>query len=121
METINNKTLIIIRGISGVGKTSFAKLLGYPCFEADQYFYHNGKYKFDPTKLFYAHNYCRANVEDAMINGEPKIIQSNTNTTEKEINPYIELAKKYNYQVFSIIMEKRHNGVNLHGLKQRKA
>ena len=115
------KVLYIIRGISSCGKTSLAQSLGFPYFEADQYFTNEkGEYKFDATKLAKAHNYCKANVEDAMIRGDPRIIQSNTNTRISEIQPYLDLAAKYNYKVFSLILEKRHHGVNQHGLKNEK-
>ena len=115
------KVLYIIRGISSCGKTSLAQSLGFPYFEADQYFINEkGEYKFDATKLAKAHNYCKANVEDAMIRGESRIIQSNTNIRISEIQPYLDLAAKYNYKVFSLILEKRHHGVNQHGLKNEK-
>lgn len=44
------KTLYLIRGVSGAGKSTFAKQLaksiGIDFYEADQYFYRNGKYEF---------------------------------------------------------------------------
>jgi hypothetical protein len=32
------------------------------------------------------------------------------------MNEYFELAKKYGYKVFTIIVENRHGGVNQHGV-----
>jgi uncharacterized protein (UPF0248 family) len=33
---------------------------------------------------------------------------------------YFELAKKYNYTVFTIIIENRHNGKNVHNVPEDK-
>jgi hypothetical protein len=33
---------------------------------------------------------------------------------------YYELAKQYGYTVFSVIVENRHNGTNVHGVPQDK-
>ena len=44
------------------------------------------------------------------------VIIANTNTTEKEIEVYVEYAKCFNYRVFSVVIENRHNGVNVHNV-----
>jgi hypothetical protein len=49
-----------------------------------------------------------------------KIVVSNTFTQEWEMDTYYELAKKYGYTVFSIIVENRHGGVNQHGVPEDK-
>jgi hypothetical protein len=41
---------------------------------------------------------------------------SNTFTQEWEMDAYYELAKQYGYQVYSLIVENRHGGVNEHGV-----
>lgn len=124
------RILYLIRGISGVGKSTLAKQLSpdYCIFEADNYFYdENGNFNFDTTKLGFAHNQCIVSVEDGMkINkwgyeGDyNKIVVSNTSTTEKELKPYLTLAEKYDYQVVCMVLEKRHNGINQHGVPQEK-
>jgi len=45
---------------------------------------------------------------------------SNTFTQEWEMDAYYQLAEKYRYQVFSVIVENRHEGVNQHGVPQDK-
>jgi hypothetical protein len=35
------------------------------------------------------------------------------------MEPYFELAKKYGYIVFTIIVENRHGGVNQHGVPEK--
>jgi hypothetical protein len=48
------------------------------------------------------------------------IIVSNTFTQEWEMEPYFELAEKYGYDVFSIIVENRHGGKNIHDCPEEK-
>ena len=55
-----------------------------------------------------------------MILEYPKIVVSNTFTQEWEIEPYFELAKEYGYKVFVVIVENRHNGVNVHNVPEDK-
>ena len=49
-------------------------------------------------------------MKDSLINDQfyREIVVSNTFTMEWEMEPYYELAKKYGYKVFSIIVENRH-------------
>jgi predicted kinase len=117
-----NKLLYIVRGIPGSGKSTFAKTLGGVHFEADQYFHTgvNGEYEFKPEKIRDAHNYCQESVESAMKNGENVIVVSNTFTQEWEMKPYYDFSKMYNYKVFSIIIENRHDGKNEHGVPDDK-
>jgi predicted kinase len=115
-----------MRGISGSGKSTLAKSLSNPNtghIEADMYFVDNetGEYRFDPTKLKNAHNWCQDVVENWMGEfGYDSIIVSNTFTQEWEMKPYYELAKQYGYTVFSLIVENRHGGVNEHGVPEEK-
>jgi predicted kinase len=120
-----NKTLIILRGIPGAGKSTFANFIWESgvIFEADQYFYDDeGNYNFDASKLREAHAQCQQRVENAMkVNQDnpqyyPEIVISNTSTTEKELQPYLDLANKYGYYVVSLIVENRHNGISRHGV-----
>ena len=49
-----------------------------------------------------------------------EIAVSNTFTQEWEMEAYYDLAKEFNYKVFSIIVENRHGGVNQHGVPEEK-
>jgi predicted kinase len=117
------KTLILLRGISGSGKSTLAGLLSdkfkCSCFAADDYFMVNGNYVFDASKLNQAHKECFDKTEQALIN-EGTAIVHNTLTTEKEIKPYEELAKKHGAKLISLVVEKRHDGSNQHGLTDEK-
>jgi len=114
------KSLFLLRGLPGAGKSTLAKEIGGAHFEADMFFMENGEYKFDVTKLKDAHNWCRHSVMDAMKAGEPKVIVSNTFTQEWEMEAYYLLAKELGYTVFSLIVENRHNGENSHGVPDDK-
>lgn len=115
------KILTICRGISGSGKSTFAKTLGGQHYEADMYFIdEEGNYNFDVTKIKDAHQWCQSFVETDMVLEYPKIVVSNTFTQDWEMEPYFKLAKEYGYTVFTIVVENRHGGVNQHGVPQDK-
>jgi predicted kinase len=124
-----NPTLFLVRGVPGAGKSTFANHIwnSYAICEADKFFYDKeGNYNFDPTKLREAHDWCRNEVnirmEDHKVNNQyyPEIVVSNTFTQEWEMELYYDMAKKYGYQVVSIIIENRHGGKNTHGCPEDK-
>ena len=121
------KNLYLLRGIPGAGKSTLAKQLGDSHFETDTFFMVEGEYKFDPTKLRKAHEWCQSQIELAMINNHvtagldnSDIVVSNTFTQAWEMDAYNELANQYGYRVFSIIVENRHGGVNQHNVPEDK-
>lgn len=114
-----NKTLFLLRGLPGSGKTTLANQLGGSLVEADRYFMEYGEYKFDASKLKEAHAWCRNQVKEWMETNDrgfdvPRIVVSNTFTQEWEMKPYFDLAKEHGYTVFSLIVENRHGGKNVH-------
>jgi len=122
---IMEKTLYIVRGVPGSGKSTFAKKLVEHDFlvcEADKYFVdkETGEYKFDLSKIKEAHKFCQDLVEtymkDSLVNDQfyREIAVSNTFTQEWEMEHYFGLAKKYGYTVFTLIVENRHGGKNIH-------
>ena len=110
------KELFLLRGLPGSGKSTLAKSLGGKHFEADMYFVRDGEYQFDVTKLKEAHEWCRSSVGGLMINEEPKLVVSNTFTQEWEMDAYYKLAERYGYRVYSLVVENRHGGENVHGV-----
>lgn len=114
------KELFLLRGIPGSGKSTLAKSLGGKHFEADMFFVRDGEYRFDAAKLKEAHEWCRSSVGGLMINGEPRLVVSNTFTQEWEMKSYYELAERYGYRVYSLIVENRHDGVNEHRVPEEK-
>jgi tRNA A37 threonylcarbamoyladenosine biosynthesis protein TsaE len=115
------KSLFLLRGLPGAGKSTLAKTIGGLHYEADMYFVApDGTYHFDVTRIKDAHNWCRYKVKEAMKAELPKVIVSNTFTQEWEMEAYYLLAKELGYTVFSLIVENRHNGVNEHGVPADK-
>ena len=116
------KILYIVRGIPGSGKSTFAKTLGGQHYEADMYFIDptTGEYKFDGTKIKNAHAWCLDRAKTDMAVAREKIVVSNTFTQEWEMEPYFELAKEYEYKVFSVIIENRHGNTNEHNVPEDK-
>ena len=116
------KTLYLLRGLPGSGKSTLAQSImegkeDILHFEADQFFTHpGGEYNFDPTKLGKAHRYCKSSTEHAMIDNVKEIIVSNTFTQAWEMEDYFMLAEMYGYRVFSLVVEKRHGGENIHSV-----
>jgi len=114
------KELILLRGLPGSGKSTFAKhLVDTQHVEADRYFMYDGEYKFNASKLKEAHKWCREVTEAWMAMGF-SIAVSNTFTQEWEMQPYFDLAEQYGYRVSSVIIENRHAGVNAHGVPADK-
>ena len=113
---------MLIRGLPGSGKSTVAKLFDKALhFEADMYFLDaDGNYHFDASKIKNAHNWCRHSVMDAMKEGHPIVVVSNTFTQEWEMDVYYLLAEELGYRVTSMIVENRHEGKNIHGCPDDK-
>ena len=88
-----------MRGLPGSGKSHLAKTLVPKdnIFSTDDFW--GPEYNFDFKKLFVAHKWNQERVEHAMVALVPNIACDNTNTTLKEMEPYIELAEEYGYEV----------------------
>lgn len=112
-------SLILLRGLPGAGKSTFAKELSedgkYPVFSVDDYFTSkSGDYKFEFDKNHLAYKQCEENAQNAMQNGIPKIFIDNVFSLEWEMEPYFKLASAFNYRLFVVTVENRHKGQNIH-------
>jgi predicted kinase len=119
--------LILLRGTPGSGKSTIGEIiLQTPnsqepdVLSADNYFYENGQYNFDVTKLKEAHNDCQQKCAFKMRNEVSKIVVANTFTQEWEMDAYFEMAKRYRYRVHSVIVENRHGNQNVHNVPEEK-
>ena len=86
--------VIILSGVSGSGKSTYARtrLGSADVVSADSYFYSigGGKYAFDASKLSEAHGACfRRFIQLLQHTDENTIVVDNTNTTTEEIAPYV--------------------------------
>ena len=115
---MSNKTLILLRGLPGAGKTTFGLSIDAFTVSADDYFdiYHKGKFK--PHKIGAAHGWCRDLVEARMQSGWTLITVANTFTQEWEMKPYIDMAEGYGYNVHSLIVENRHGSSSVHDVPE---
>lgn len=122
------KTLYLIRGVSGAGKTTFAKELvlakiASRFLEADQYFhkynFETGEwtYNFDASKLHEAHKLCQEITEQELIDGN-SVVVSNTSTTANEVQVYQDIATRTNARFVSLIVENRNNTSSVHDVPE---
>lgn len=113
--------LIIIRGVPGSGKTTFANNLLFSVnagwFEADQYFIRNdGIYDFNPRLLKNAHEWCFKCVKEYIETAN--CIVSNTFTRKWEMLKYIELAREVGAELVVYRCVGRYK--NIHGVPDNK-
>jgi len=109
-------TLYLIRGVSGAGKSTFAESLkgnNTLHFEADMWFSLEGEYNFKASLLWQAHIWCKNKTRWALIKGY-NVIVSNTSTTEAEVKVYQDIAKEYNANFVSLIIENRNDTMSVH-------
>lgn len=117
------KTVLILRGVSGSGKTTFAETLAalnpdrVAICTADDYFYdEQGNYNFNPAELGKAHLYCQSLFHVAMESENiDLIIVANTNTKPSDFAYYVNAAKG-RAVVTSIVLENRHGNSDVHGV-----
>ena len=108
-ELINNNQLVLymIIGISGSGKSTFARALSsnqnIKYFQADQYFEKDGEYLFDRTQLGNAHKWCQTSVEGELKKGN-SVIVSNTGLTLWQRQIYYKIAEKFGAKIKMKIM-----------------
>lgn len=92
------KTLNLIRGLPGSGKTTRAHELGAWVFEADDYFVDkDGVYRWKPELLSNAHESCLENCIRVMKQGTTPVSVSNTFVKREQMQPYLDAAKHYGY------------------------
>lgn len=120
--------LILLRGIPGSGKSTLGDVILHcpgsnssDVLSADNFFIdHKGNYNFDVTKLKQAHNECQQKCAERMKLELSRIVVANTFTEKWEMDSYYEMAERYGYRVHSLIVENRHNGVNIHDVPEEK-
>jgi predicted kinase len=97
------RTLTLVRGISGCGKTTIARQLALggsrKLLAADDFFVgSDGVYQFDPSALPDAHAWCKREADLAMQE-KMHVIVHNTFTQRWEMEPYLQLVTEYFWPV----------------------
>jgi predicted kinase len=112
--------LILLRGVSGSGKSTIApmfnttNIVSTDDFFIDEY----GDYVYDANSLIINHQKCQLAVEMMMQDSEELIVVHNTFTKEWEMSYYSDLASKYGYAEHTMIVENRHGSKNIHDVSQ---
>ena len=97
--------VIILVGPPGVGKSYWVKeyvkthRVPYVICSADHFFEHDGKFTYDPSKIWLAHSTCFEKFQTAMNNDTPLIFIDNINATRKDRSKYINRAIENGYEV----------------------
>lgn len=102
------KTLIIMRGLPGSGKSTKAETIASEAQAAgktvtirstDDQFMVFGVYRFDPKRIGAAHHLNHRAVEQDMKDNTEVIIVDNTSIKKWESRGYRDLAQQYGYKV----------------------
>lgn len=100
--------VIIMQGLPGSGKSTFAKEAGGLVVSADDFFVELGRgtYTFDAARLSEAHGQCfRRFIAAVAVQKTPLVIVDNTNTTPMEISPYYLAAQAFGYDAEIVRVE----------------
>ncbi len=105
--------LILIRGIPGSGKSTFADTFHtHTHLETDMFFIQkDGEYLFNPHQLEKAHQWCKAETINA-IKRKENIVISNTFIQFWEMEEYLLLGKSAGYALRIIEMTTRYDSIH---------
>lgn len=106
-----NNTMVILRGLSGSGKSKLAEIIkeennNTVIVSADNYFFNEaGEYKYDSQKLDDAHQFSYRTAKMCIRNLCKTIVIDNTNSTLKEYKNYIQLGESNDYKIIILEIE----------------
>lgn len=97
-KTVLNREVIIMKGLPGSGKSTRARQFGMPVVSADHFFYVEGEYRFNPTKILDAHAACQCKAIE-FFSAQTSFVVDNTNVRRAEYAVYVKLAEKFGFDV----------------------
>lgn len=101
-------TAIIMRGIPGSGKSTFARELAEGkhavICSTDDYFVKDGTYARDISKLAKYHEQNLERFIESLKDGVPLVICDNTNVRRDHYSAYVRFAEHYDYRVAIVTM-----------------
>jgi hypothetical protein len=110
-----SKTIFIVRGLPGSGKSTIGAKFG-AVRSADDFFVVDGQYIFDPSKIVAAHAACQQAVKEDLDNGDIAVV-ANTFCMGWEVAPYIKIAAYTSAAV--IVVDMFDGGLDDTGLEAR--
>ena len=137
-----NKKLILVRGVSGAGKSTIAGILDTSLrsrsFSTDDMFIvpgcevcsdddgiehectgYQSRYVFEPSRLPEYHAATVDKVHGAMkMDNVDLIVVHNTFTEKWEMDNYFIIAEEYGWTVHTIVVENRHGSKSMHGVPE---
>ena len=117
---MTHKYLFLIRGLPGAGKTDLAGVLSedrYPILAEDDYYRApDGTYEWTIEKEPLGRQYCIDATIEVLKRDVPKVFVTNVFATHKQIEPYLEAAKRYDYRCSVLIVQNTHGNLSIHNV-----
>lgn len=115
------QTLYVLQGASGSGKSTLASVLakatGAVICSTDAYFFVDGVYRFDPSRLSEYHTRNQIEAQEQLKSGR-SVVVDNTNLLRVHVKPYVAAAVALGLPVVFIRCEGRFD--NSHGVPPEK-
>jgi len=105
LNDTEKKEVVIVRGVPGVGKDKYVlyneldNTNNFTICSNDKFFYENGRYHFDRTKINQSDAYCLQQFHQSLKLNIPIIYVTNVSQEKWMYANYVKLAESYKYKV----------------------